>query len=99
MSQHHSVLAHDGHLKPEHHYSFNHPFSINNLMSEQQHHHKMDLKTYEQVMHYSGYGSPMAGALSMGSMAGKTGLDSASIPDTTYYQGVTDPKRCPPVSG
>ncbi|KAK7904816.1 hypothetical protein WMY93_017423 [Mugilogobius chulae] len=58
MSQHHSVLAHDGHLKPEHHYSFNHPFSINNLMSEQQHHHKMDLKTYEQVMHYSGYGSP-----------------------------------------
>lgn len=88
MSQHHSVLAHDGHLKPEHHYSFNHPFSINNLMSEQQHHHKMDLKTYEQVMHYSGYGSPMAGALSMGSMAGKTGLDSTSIPDTSYYQGV-----------
>ncbi|KAM9354198.1 forkhead box protein A2 [Pholidichthys leucotaenia] len=89
MSQHHAVLAHEAHLKPEHHYSFNHPFSINNLMSsEQQHHHKMDLKTYEQVMHYSGYGSPMAGALSMGSMAGKASLDSASIPDTTYYQGV-----------
>lgn len=94
MSQHHSVLAHEVHLKPEHHYSFNHPFSINNLMSSEQqhhhhhHHHKMDLKTYEQVMHYSGYGSPMAGALSMGSMAGKAGLDSSSIPDTTYYQGV-----------
>ncbi|XP_029316623.1 forkhead box protein A2 [Cottoperca gobio] len=87
-SQHHSVLAHDAHLKPEHHYSFNHPFSINNLMSSEQQHHKMDLKTYEQVMHYSGYGSPMAGALSMGSMAGKAGLDSSSIPDTTYYQGV-----------
>ncbi|KAK5886041.1 hypothetical protein CesoFtcFv8_017119 [Champsocephalus esox] len=87
-AQHHSVLAHDAHLKPEHHYSFNHPFSINNLMSSEQQHHKMDLKTYEQVMHYSGYGSPMAGALSMGSMAGKAGLDSSSIPDTTYYQGV-----------
>ncbi|XP_074517072.1 forkhead box protein A2 [Sebastes fasciatus] len=88
--QHHSVLAaHEAHLKPEHHYSFNHPFSINNLMSSEQQHHKMDLKTYEQVMHYSGYGSPMAGALSMGSMAGKAGLvDASSIPDTTYYQGV-----------
>uniref|UniRef100_A0A8C2XG98 Forkhead box A2 n=1 Tax=Cyclopterus lumpus TaxID=8103 RepID=A0A8C2XG98_CYCLU len=88
MSQHHSVLAHDAHLKPEHHYSFNHPFSINNLMSSEQQHHKMDLKTYEQVMHYSGYGSPMAGPLSMGSMAGKAGLDSSSMADTTYYQGV-----------
>lgn len=84
LAQHHSVLAHDGHLKPEHHYSFNHPFSINNLMSSEQQHHKMDLKAYEQVMHY-GYGSPMAGALSMGSMASKAGLDS---PDTSYYQGV-----------
>ncbi|KAK9533460.1 hypothetical protein VZT92_008576 [Zoarces viviparus] len=88
MSQHHSVLAHEAHLKPEHHYSFNHPFSINNLMSSEQQHHKMDLKTYEQVMHYSGYGSPMAGTLSMGSMAGKAGLDSSAMADTTYYQGV-----------
>uniref|UniRef100_A0A1A8LFV7 Forkhead box A2 n=3 Tax=Nothobranchius TaxID=28779 RepID=A0A1A8LFV7_9TELE len=88
MSQHHSVLAHEAHLKPEHHYSFNHPFSINNLMSSEQQHHKMDLKTYEQVMHYSGYGSPMAQALSMGPMTGKAGLDSASIPDASYYQGV-----------
>ncbi|TNN83066.1 Hepatocyte nuclear factor 3-beta [Liparis tanakae] len=88
MAQHHSVLAHDAHLKPEHHYSFNHPFSINNLMSSEQQHHKMDLKTYEQVMHYSGYGSPMAGPLSMGSMAGKAGLDPSSMADTTYYQGV-----------
>ncbi|KAM8916083.1 forkhead box protein A2 [Spinachia spinachia] len=89
MSQHHSVLqAHDAHMKPEHHYSFNHPFSINNLMSSEQQHHKMDLKTYEQVMHYSGYGSQMPGGLSMGSMAGKAGLDSSSMADTTYYQGV-----------
>nr|XP_013999508.1 unnamed protein product [Salmo salar] len=90
-SQHHSVLVHEAHLKPEHHYSFNHPFSINNLMSseQQQHHHKMDLKTYEQMMQYHGYGSPMTGALSMGSMSTKTGLDVASTPtDTSYYQGV-----------
>ncbi|XP_043912255.1 hepatocyte nuclear factor 3-beta isoform X2 [Protopterus annectens] len=91
LLSHHSVLTHDAqvHLKPEHHYSFNHPFSINNLMSEQQHHHKMDLKAYEQVMHYSGYGSPMGGGLSMSSIAGKTGLDTSGLPpDTSYYQGV-----------
>ncbi|KAJ8008885.1 hypothetical protein DPEC_G00083080 [Dallia pectoralis] len=88
LSQHHSVLVHDAHLKPEHHYSFNHPFSINNLMSEQQHHHKMDLKTYEQMMQY-GYGSSMTGALSVGSMSTKMGLDIASThADTSYYQGV-----------
>ncbi|XP_030626555.1 forkhead box protein A2 isoform X2 [Chanos chanos] len=87
MAQHHPVLPHEAHLKPEHHYSFNHPFSINNLMSSEQQHHKMDLKTYEQVMHY-GYGSPMAGAISMGSMASKTGLDSTLASDTSYYQGV-----------
>ncbi|KAL0967281.1 hypothetical protein UPYG_G00250250 [Umbra pygmaea] len=87
-SQHHSLLVHEAHLKPEQHYSFNHPFSINNLMSEQQHHHKMDLKTYEQMMQY-GYGSSMTGALSMGSMSNKTVLDFASTPtDTSYYQGV-----------
>ncbi|XP_006626196.1 forkhead box protein A2 [Lepisosteus oculatus] len=89
LSQHHSVLAHEAHLKPEHHYSFNHPFSINNLMSSEQQHHKMDLKTYEQVMHYSGYGSPMTGALSMGSMTSKGGLETSPIStDTSYYQGV-----------
>jgi len=86
LSQHHSVLVHDGHLKPEHHYSFNHPFSINNLMSSEQqhqHHHKMDLKTYEQMMQY-GYGSPMTGTLSMGSMP-KMAMDASTDP---YYQGV-----------
>ncbi|MBN3276371.1 FOXA2 factor, partial [Polyodon spathula] len=89
MSQHHSVLAHEAHLKPEHHYSFNHPFSINNLMSSEQQHHKMDLKTYEQVMHYSGYGSAISGALSMGPVASKTSLDPSQIAsDTSYYQGV-----------
>ncbi|XP_069788496.1 forkhead box protein A2 isoform X2 [Narcine bancroftii] len=88
---HHSVLSHipsdaQGHLKPDHHYSFNHPFSINNLMSSEQQHHKMDLKAYEQVMHYSNYNSQMPANLPMTS---KTVLESSAIVnDTSYYQGV-----------
>uniref|UniRef100_A0A8C9DIL5 Forkhead box A2 n=1 Tax=Prolemur simus TaxID=1328070 RepID=A0A8C9DIL5_PROSS len=95
---HHPGLPPEAHLKPEHHYAFNHPFSINNLMSsEQQHHHshhhhqphKMDLKAYEQVMHYPGYGSPMPGSLAMGPVTNKTGLDASPLAaDTSYYQGV-----------
>ncbi|XP_007896547.1 forkhead box protein A2 isoform X2 [Callorhinchus milii] len=91
MHQHHSVLSHiaseaQAHLKPDHHYSFNHPFSINNLMSSEQQHHKMDLKAYEQVMHYSNYGSPMTANLPMSS---KTVLDTSAIAsDASYYQGV-----------
>lgn len=104
LLSHHPGLSHEAqaHLKAEHHYSFNHPFSINNLMSsEQQHHHhhhahhahhahhKMDLKAYEQVMHYSGYGSPMAGGLPMGAVTNKSGLDPSSLAgDPSYYQGV-----------
>nr|ANA08992.1 forkhead box A2 [Andrias davidianus] len=98
LLSHHAVMSHEAqaHLKPDHHYSFNHPFSINNLMSSEQqhhhhhhHHHKMDLKTYEQVMHYSGYGSPMAGGLGMGTVTNKSGLDPSSLSsDTSYYQGV-----------
>ncbi|GAA6231704.1 hepatocyte nuclear factor 3-beta-like [Lates japonicus] len=80
---HHPLLLHD-HLKPDHyphphpHYSFNHPFSINNLMSEPQHH------RLEPVVQYGGYSCPVpAGTL----MAAKTGLDPAHT-DTNYYHGV-----------
>ncbi|CAL8312359.1 unnamed protein product [Lota lota] len=94
----HSVLVHDAHaahLKPEHHplhhhYSFNHPFSINNLMSSEQqnHQHRMDLRTYDQVMGY-GHGSAAAsGALSMGPMSAKTSFDASTTADPSYYQGV-----------
>uniref|UniRef100_A0A9W3FQ33 Hepatocyte nuclear factor 3-beta n=1 Tax=Camelus bactrianus TaxID=9837 RepID=A0A9W3FQ33_CAMBA len=95
---HHPGLPPEAHLKPEHHYAFNHPFSINNLMSsEQQHHHshhhhqphRMDLKAYEQVMHCPGYGSPMPGSLAMGPVTTKAGLDASPLAaDTSYYQGV-----------
>nr|XP_013801219.1 PREDICTED: hepatocyte nuclear factor 3-beta [Apteryx mantelli mantelli] len=100
LAPQHAGLPHDAHLKPEHHYAFNHPFSINNLMSssEQQHHHphhhhhhhhKMDLKAYEQVMHYSGYASPMPGSLAMGPVTNKNGLESSPLAgETSYYQGV-----------
>ncbi|XP_076874184.1 forkhead box protein A2-like isoform X2 [Brachyhypopomus gauderio] len=87
LAQHH-VHVHDSHLKPEHHYSFNHPFSINNLMSSEQQHHRMDLKTYEQVMHY-GYGSQMTGSLSVGHMSAKAALEPPDLSsEPSYYQGV-----------
>ncbi|XP_043553790.1 hepatocyte nuclear factor 3-alpha isoform X2 [Chiloscyllium plagiosum] len=73
------------HLKGEPHYSFNHPFSINNLMSSEQQHHKMDLKAYEQAMHYSSYGSS---GLALSSM-GKGSLEpSVLASEASYYQGV-----------
>ncbi|XP_039980906.1 forkhead box protein A2-like isoform X2 [Xiphias gladius] len=81
----HPLLLHDAsHLKPDHyphphpHYPFNHPFSINNLMSEPQHHKP------EPALQYGAYGCPVsAGAL----VAAKTGLDPAHT-DTNYYHGV-----------
>ncbi|XP_042359688.1 LOW QUALITY PROTEIN: hepatocyte nuclear factor 3-beta-like [Plectropomus leopardus] len=87
FSHHHPLLLHEtAHLKPDHyhhphhhhhhhHYPFNHPFSINNLMSEPQHH------KLEQV--YGGYGCPVSGAL----VAAKTGLEPAHT-DTNYYRSV-----------
>uniref|UniRef100_A0A8C3IFV6 Forkhead box A2 n=1 Tax=Chrysemys picta bellii TaxID=8478 RepID=A0A8C3IFV6_CHRPI len=63
LAPHH--LAHEAHLKPEHHYA------------------------YEQVMHYSGYGSPMPGSLAMGPVTNKSGLEASPLAgDTSYYQGV-----------
>ncbi|XP_053253490.1 hepatocyte nuclear factor 3-beta [Podarcis raffonei] len=116
LAQHHAHagLSHEAHLKAEHHYAFNHPFSITNLMSsteqqQQQHphhphhphqhhphphhphhpHHKMDLKAYEQVMHYSSYGSPVPGSLAMGSVTNKSALETSPLAgDASYYQGV-----------
>ncbi|XP_074844532.1 hepatocyte nuclear factor 3-beta [Carettochelys insculpta] len=97
LAAHH--LAHEAHLKAQHHYAFNHPFSITNLMSSSEQPApgpppphapppKMDLKAYEQVMHYSGYGSPMPGSLAMGPVTNKSGLEAPLAGDTSYYQGV-----------
>ncbi|XP_028677716.1 hepatocyte nuclear factor 3-alpha [Erpetoichthys calabaricus] len=77
------------HLKGDPHYSFNHPFSINNLMSSSEQQHKLDLKAYEQALQYSPYGSAISASLPLGSasMAGRNGMDASSL-ETSYYQGV-----------
>ncbi|KAG5265575.1 hypothetical protein AALO_G00244010 [Alosa alosa] len=76
------------HLKDPH-YSFNHPFSINNLMSSSEQQHKLDMKAYEQALQYSSYGSGMSSSLPLGSasMAGRATMDPSAI-EASYYQGV-----------
>ncbi|KAM9777249.1 hepatocyte nuclear factor 3-alpha [Neosynchiropus ocellatus] len=66
------------HLKGDPHYSFNHPFSINNLMSSSEQQHKLELKAYE-ALQYSSY-----------SAAGPPGLGGRTMDhlETSYYQGV-----------
>ncbi|XP_053700509.1 hepatocyte nuclear factor 3-alpha [Synchiropus splendidus] len=60
------------------HYSFNHPFSINNLMSSSEQQHKLELKAYE-ALQYSSYGAAGAPAL---------GARTMEHLETSYYQGV-----------
>uniref|UniRef100_A0A8D0GZA4 Fork-head domain-containing protein n=1 Tax=Sphenodon punctatus TaxID=8508 RepID=A0A8D0GZA4_SPHPU len=69
-------------LKMDPQYNFNHPFSITNLMSTEQSH-KIDLKSYEQAMAYSGYGSPAP-------VEGKHAYEmSTSLSETgSYYQSL-----------
>ncbi|TSP57648.1 Hepatocyte nuclear factor 3-beta [Bagarius yarrelli] len=87
LSQHHPVLGHD--LKSGHHtYSFDHPFSIHNLMSSEQQHHKMDmLKPYEHAMHCSGgYGSPMTGPPMPSMMSARASVEPSALPsEYSYY--------------
>lgn len=73
-------MAHESqlHLKGDPHYSFNHPFSINNLMSSSEQQHKLDLKAYE-ALQYSSYSA--GGASGLG---GRT-MDSL---EASYYQGM-----------
>ena len=69
------------------HYNFNHPFSITNLMSNEQ---KMDLKSYQdQVMAYNGYAtsSPMA-AKQIYDPAGSSAIDSGAYYQTLYSRSV-----------
>lgn len=84
-------MAHESqlHLKGDPHYSFNHPFSINNLMSSSEQQHKLDLKAYEQALQYSSYGSGMSSSLPLGSasMAGRASMDPSAL-EASYYQGV-----------
>ncbi|KAK9534286.1 hypothetical protein VZT92_009341 [Zoarces viviparus] len=74
-------MAHESqlHLKGDPHYSFNHPFSINNLMSSSEQQHKLDLKAYE-ALQYSSYGAS----------GGASGLGGRTVDhlEASYYQGV-----------
>ncbi|XP_042292737.1 hepatocyte nuclear factor 3-alpha [Thunnus albacares] len=73
-------MAHESqlHIKGDPHYSFNHPFSINNLMSSSEQQHKLDLKAYE-ALQYSSY-----------STGGASGLGGRTMEplEASYYQGV-----------
>ncbi|XP_034051408.1 hepatocyte nuclear factor 3-alpha [Thalassophryne amazonica] len=73
-------MAHESqlHIKGDPHYSFNHPFSINNLMSSSEQQHKLDLKAYE-ALQYSSYGH-----------SGASGLGGRTMEplEASYYQGV-----------
>ncbi|KAK9521261.1 hypothetical protein VZT92_021082 [Zoarces viviparus] len=69
------------------HYNFNHPFSITNLMSNEQ---KMDLKSYQdQVMAYNSYasGSPV-GAKQIYDSQGPATMDSGAYYQTLYSRSV-----------
>ncbi|XP_054841597.1 hepatocyte nuclear factor 3-beta [Eublepharis macularius] len=75
--------------QPQHHP--HHPHPPHPHHPHQPHpHHKMDLKAYEQVMHYTGgYGSPVPGSLAMGSVTNKSALEASPLAgDPSYYQGV-----------
>ncbi|XP_062479628.1 hepatocyte nuclear factor 3-alpha isoform X3 [Pezoporus occidentalis] len=85
-------LAHEPqlHLKGDPHYSFNHPFSINNLMSSSEQQHKLDFKAYEQALQYSSYGASIPSGLPLGSasMAGRSSIEPSAL-EPSYYQGET----------
>uniref|UniRef100_A0A4X2LYF6 Forkhead box A1 n=2 Tax=Vombatus ursinus TaxID=29139 RepID=A0A4X2LYF6_VOMUR len=87
----HVLTPHESqlHLKGDPHYSFNHPFSINNLMSSSEQQHKLDFKAYEQALQYSPYGAGLPGSLplSSASMAGRSTIEPSAL-EPSYYQGV-----------
>ncbi|XP_026870290.1 hepatocyte nuclear factor 3-gamma [Electrophorus electricus] len=69
------------------HYNFNHPFSITNLMSNEQ---KMDLKTYQdQLMAYNSYAasSPVP-TKQIYDSAGPSAIDSGAYYQTLYSRSV-----------
>ncbi|XP_034723517.1 hepatocyte nuclear factor 3-gamma [Etheostoma cragini] len=85
--QQHMDLQSDTLKSLDPHYNFNHPFSITNLMSNEQ---KMDLKSYQdQVMAYNSYtsGSPM-GPKQIYDSPGPATMDSGAYYQTLYSRSV-----------
>ncbi|XP_066540537.1 hepatocyte nuclear factor 3-gamma isoform X2 [Hoplias malabaricus] len=88
MHQHqHLDLQSDPLKSLDPHYNFNHPFSITNLMSNEQ---KMDLKSYQdQVMAYNNYAtSSPVGAKQIFDSAGPSAVDSGAYYQTLYSRSV-----------
>uniref|UniRef100_A0A8C5Z0Z0 Forkhead box A1 n=1 Tax=Marmota marmota marmota TaxID=9994 RepID=A0A8C5Z0Z0_MARMA len=87
----HGLAPHESqmHLKGDPHYSFNHPFSINNLMSSSEQQHKLDFKAYEQALQYSPYGATLPASLPLGSasVATRSPIEPSAL-EPAYYQGV-----------
>ncbi|XP_038141884.1 hepatocyte nuclear factor 3-gamma [Cyprinodon tularosa] len=85
--QQHMDLQNDPLKSLDPHYNFNHPFSITNLMSNEQ---KMDLKSYQdQVMAYNGYasGSPV-GVKQIYDSPSPAAMDSGAYYQTLYSRSV-----------
>ncbi|XP_037123308.1 hepatocyte nuclear factor 3-gamma [Syngnathus acus] len=84
----HMDLQNDALKSLDPHYNFNHPFSITNLMSNEQ---KMDLKSYQdQVMAYNSYtssGSPVA-AKQIYDSPGPAAMDTGAYYQTLYSRSV-----------
>ncbi|XP_011606988.1 hepatocyte nuclear factor 3-gamma [Takifugu rubripes] len=85
--QHHMDLQNDPLKSLDPHYNFNHPFSITNLMSNEQ---KMDLKSYQdQVMAYNSYaGSSPVAAKPIYDSPGPATMDSGTYYQTLYSRSV-----------
>ncbi|ERE73985.1 hepatocyte nuclear factor 3-alpha-like protein [Cricetulus griseus] len=85
----HGLAPHESqlHLKGDPHYSFNHPFSINNLMSSSEQQHKLDFKAYEQALQYSPYGATLPASLPLGSasVATRSPIEPSAL-EPAYYQ-------------
>ena len=85
--QQHMDLQSDALKSLDPHYNFNHPFSITNLMSNEQ---KMDLKSYQdQVMAYNSYtGASPVGAKQIYDSPGPVAMDSSAYYQTLYSRSV-----------
>ncbi|XP_061575836.1 hepatocyte nuclear factor 3-gamma [Cololabis saira] len=85
--QQHMDLQSDALKSLDPHYNFNHPFSITNLMSNEQ---KMDLKSYQdQVMAYNSYtGGSSVAAKQIYDSPGPAAMDSGAYYQTLYSRSV-----------
>ncbi|XP_037534293.1 hepatocyte nuclear factor 3-gamma [Nematolebias whitei] len=84
--QQHMDLQSDALKSLDPNYNFNHPFSITNLMSNEQ---KMDLKSYQdQVMAYNSYSSSPMGAKQIYDSPSPATMDSGAYYQTLYSRSV-----------